>query len=217
MNNVVEEYKFFKNINAVLDIARFPVNENATSTDPRLIINALEEFGNRYKAIFQKINPDLDIKEYFNIQIDYQSANGIKGREIEIHEFWGEGYDITNNTVNLFEYSKNCMSTSVDSGLAHALLDPPYCLKRPPSVPSKISIERKDPERKWMTDLVNRFNNEVLKIDVNSSLNHIIIEEWPTNWSNYFDAGNEWWGSFLWSVLDKKNKWVTVIGASTTD
>jgi hypothetical protein len=26
------------------------------------------------------------------------------------------------------------------------------------------------------------------------------IFSWATDWSNYFDAGNEWWGAFHWIV-----------------
>tara|TARA_R100001132_G_scaffold27455_1_gene33721 strand:- start:17013 stop:17204 length:192 start_codon:yes stop_codon:yes gene_type:complete len=44
-----------------------------------------------------------------------------------------------------------------------------------------------------------------------------IIFQWPTNWSNYFEAGDEWWGSFLWSVSNPDGNQIVVIAASTTD
>lgn len=42
------------------------------------------------------------------------------------------------------------------------------------------------------------------------------IRKWSTDWSNYFDAGNEWWGAFLWTLVsaDGRGWWV---GASSTD
>lgn len=42
------------------------------------------------------------------------------------------------------------------------------------------------------------------------------IRKWSTDWSNYFDAGKEWWGAFLWTLAsdDGRGWWV---GASTTD
>ncbi len=40
--------------------------------------------------------------------------------------------------------------------------------------------------------------------------------EWPTNWSTYFDAGHEWWGSFCWSVVTPDRRIVGIV-ASTTD
>lgn len=38
-----------------------------------------------------------------------------------------------------------------------------------------------------------------------------------TDWSNYFDAGKEWWGTFYWTVFNKKNNTIMVLGASETD
>jgi len=47
-------------------------------------------------------------------------------------------------------------------------------------------------------------------------LSEFTMRKWSTNWSNYFDAGNEWWGAFLWTLAsdDGRGWW---IGASTTD
>jgi len=43
------------------------------------------------------------------------------------------------------------------------------------------------------------------------------IYEWSTEWSNYFEEGNDWWGSYLWTVHNREtNTWVA-IGASETD
>ena len=41
--------------------------------------------------------------------------------------------------------------------------------------------------------------------------------EWTTDWSNYFDAGHEWWGTACWSIYDKCLNRYVVIMASTTD
>ena len=43
------------------------------------------------------------------------------------------------------------------------------------------------------------------------------IYEWTTDWSNYFDAGHEWWGTACWSIYDKRMNRYIVIMASTTD
>ena len=42
------------------------------------------------------------------------------------------------------------------------------------------------------------------------------VRKWSTDWSNYFEAGNEWWGAFLWTLIsnDGRGWW---IGASSTD
>ena len=39
---------------------------------------------------------------------------------------------------------------------------------------------------------------------------------WTGNWSHYFDAGNEWWGGYAWTVRTDDGH-VVVFGASWTD
>ena len=43
------------------------------------------------------------------------------------------------------------------------------------------------------------------------------ILEWTTDWSNYFDAGREWWGTACWSVYDRRLDRFAVLFASATD
>ena len=43
------------------------------------------------------------------------------------------------------------------------------------------------------------------------------ILSWNDTWSNYFDDGNEWWGTACWSVYDRAAGIFVVIGASLTD
>ncbi len=45
----------------------------------------------------------------------------------------------------------------------------------------------------------------------------IDVYRWNDNFSNYFDAGKEWWGTGLWSVYDTVSKVFVIIGASLTD
>ena len=45
----------------------------------------------------------------------------------------------------------------------------------------------------------------------------LIIYEWSTDWSDYFDDGHEWWGACCWSIYDPKTARFTVIMASATD
>lgn len=40
---------------------------------------------------------------------------------------------------------------------------------------------------------------------------------WNDGFSDYFDAGREWWGTGLWTVFDRKSGVMVVIGASLTD
>lgn len=40
---------------------------------------------------------------------------------------------------------------------------------------------------------------------------------WNDEFSNYFDAGKEWWGTGLWSIYDHITGLMVIIGASLTD
>ncbi len=57
---------------------------------------------------------------------------------------------------------------------------------------------------------------------VNSALfpqgtDELEIYEWTTDWTSYFDAGHEWWGTACWSVYDKRMNRFVVIMADATD
>ncbi len=42
------------------------------------------------------------------------------------------------------------------------------------------------------------------------------IYEWSTDWSDYFDAGHEWYGACCWSIYDKAmNRYVVMLVSST--
>ena len=43
------------------------------------------------------------------------------------------------------------------------------------------------------------------------------VFEWTTDWSNYFNAGHEWWGANCWSIYDRRMNRYVVILASDTD
>lgn len=43
------------------------------------------------------------------------------------------------------------------------------------------------------------------------------VYRWNDDFSDYFDAGKEWWGTGLWTVYDENTKTMVVIGASLTD
>ena len=46
---------------------------------------------------------------------------------------------------------------------------------------------------------------------------HCEVYRWNDEFSNYFDAGKEWWGTGLWSVYDYFDRTMVIIGASLTD
>ena len=56
--------------------------------------------------------------------------------------------------------------------------------------------------------------NELLFPDGTEALD---IYEWTTDWSDYFDAGHEWYGACCWSIFDKSMNRYVVMLVSATD
>ena len=50
-----------------------------------------------------------------------------------------------------------------------------------------------------------------------SGTDGLAIYEWSTDWSDYFDAGHEWYGACCWSVFDKSMDRYVVMLVSATD
>lgn len=46
---------------------------------------------------------------------------------------------------------------------------------------------------------------------------HPEIRRWSDDWSNYFDEGKEWWGTFYWTIHNPTQGWIAAVGVSTTD
>lgn len=76
----------------------------------------------------------------------------------------------------------------------------------------------------WYAFLEPPHGNSYLKkdfIEFNEALfpnkSHCEVYRWNDEFSNYFDAGKEWWGTGLWSVYDYLDRTMVIIGASLTD
>jgi len=69
----------------------------------------------------------------------------------------------------------------------------------------------------------NMTNHEIGKLFLEfnqfffDDINKITVYSWPTDRSNYFESGKEWWGSFFWTVHNPIKDWYIGIAASTTD
>ncbi len=198
----IKAFKPFSEINCVLDLFRFPLSE---VKDPKqAIIHTTNEF-----------------KEMYGIEFSQNATHGhittdMEGETISFQELWGEGYNVDDDDLHLFHYTDNSKSTGIHDGLAHALLNPPYGLRH--NNPHKaFGGKYSEFEKNWMKNLIHKFCFEVLELDKLEDGNSLLIKKWPTNWSIYFDAGDEWWGSFCWTIVNSEKQWITVITASTTD
>jgi hypothetical protein len=83
-------------------------------------------------------------------------------------------------------------------GYAYAFSDPPYRLH---VSPAEVQI------------LFDAINNALFP-DLGDPKTRIL--EWPGTWSTFFDAGNEWWGAYMWTV-ERPNKQIVCVAASATD
>lgn len=86
------------------------------------------------------------------------------------------------------------------------------------------AFSKPDPIPYWFAFLEPPHGNSYLKkdfIEFNEALfpneNHCEVYRWNDEFSNYFDAGKEWWGTGIWSVYDSIERTIVIIGASLTD
>jgi len=208
----------YERLGSVIELCAFDlpeVDESFYNLSLNAALEAMTVFQSRYVESWKKRNPTLDIKQYFNIQIFKDKIP--KGEKIAIAEFFGEGFNMKAHNIDLFNYFNGGKSSKKEmNGLAHALLDPPYSLSLMESN-KKLSLEYGIEEQKKMTSLFRKFILEVLNIENPNNTDNLEIYRWSDDWSNYFDAGKEWWGAFYWTVLDKMRNKIIVIAASSTD
>jgi hypothetical protein len=141
-----------------------------------------------------------------------------QGRRIGVAEFLGKGFDFQNERVDMFSYNNGSRSSLNSKGFLRALLDPPYSLRLPVETEAApFSAEYGVRQQARMTVFLFEFLEKILGVRKLPDFSKYEIYSWSDDWSNYFDAGKEWWGCFYWTLLDPENKTVTVIGASTTD
>lgn len=211
----VPAYQRFAEMDAMLSVARLPSPSEGLA---QAVVRVMRVIAARYVPAHP---PAGYTAAHYRAVIDPDVASGrrvLTGREITVAELLGPGYDIAEDRVQLFHYGRSGRSGHIFEGLAHALLDPPYGLRRPKSDWGKFcSPTWAQEEPRWMRDVLRSFCNEVLDLPDPRDGSRLRIRTWPTDWSTYFEAGREWWGEFLWTVEHLENDTVTVIAASTTD
>lgn len=118
------------------------------------------------------------------------------GHEITRLEFLGPCFDANTQRLTCI-YSRN-HGEYFTQGYADAFSDPPYLLESTWEETNTLFLALN-------SYLFDNFQHE-----------HEIYA-WSTDWSNYFDAGKEWWGAFLWTFYNKAKGFIVAVGASTTD
>lgn len=116
----------------------------------------------------------------------------LKGEPVSLSTFWGT------DDVEPKPLGDHAWSIPNVDGYKTAFFHPPYSLRG--------SADEK-------AELFASINKYVLGADPERAE----IFSWSTDWSNYFEAGHEWWGAFYWTIRPAGSQLIAVVGASSTD
>jgi hypothetical protein len=136
-----------------------------------------------------RATPEVPVEKFFRVHWD---ESKLSGQQVSLPTFWGTD-DVEPKPLGGGAYS----IPNVD-GYKTAFFHPPYGLGA---------------EANERAELYTGINGYVLGDDPDRAE----IFSWSTDWSNYFDAGHEWWGAFYWTIRPADKSYVVVIGASSTD
>lgn len=168
----------------------------------------------------------IERSKFFSIKFDEASISTLKPTEISWQQFLGHRYHFERDGLlvhgnegylnSLFFYQDEELRENVvdpeeveddsDAGFAYAFSDPPYglCTNTGKNL-KRVSLKEKG-------ELFDELLTKALRMSEVS-----IIYRWPTDWCNYFNAGDEWWGTFLWTLANHGDGRIVVIAASSTD
>lgn len=185
----------------------------------KAVLLGFDEIQFRADEYAERTSKELGIPKsrIFQVDINQEAAETLVPKKVTWREFLGPRYDFNRNGLivhgkgeflnEFFFYTDPAtpeniippdgIDYGVGTGFAYAFSSPPYPIQLP-------------------CDELGRLFDKFLNFVICGSADSTIYE-WPTDWSNYFDAGKEWWGTFLWSFSNPGSNKIVVIAASTTD
>jgi hypothetical protein len=221
-------------IGGALRISVFEIKENYLEQLPNEytahLITArqtLEKENYKYNVHFNKVAEKGQRKAIPFAKTDYDQLD-TSGKKMKLEHFLGPHFDLqnhkplirgqlSNETLNAYFYydQEEKLSNKIEFNkiiedfwhlypdelgyFIHALIEPPY----------GISLGKEIRKRgEYVLDFLDYFF---------SNLHEMVIYAWDTNCSCIFDPGNEWWGSYFWTVYNPAKKWYIGIIASETD
>jgi hypothetical protein len=142
----------------------------------------------------------------------------LHGTEINFHDFIGNGFNFETSELKLFTYDENrkVIYHNTETGFAQALLNPPHGLHFTKDS-NFASDSYKNIDTIFYTNIIQDYLKIILNVSNVNNINNLRIISWSDNWSNYFDAGKEWWGTFCWTIYDNRNNTIKFLVASSTD
>jgi hypothetical protein len=143
-------------------------------------------------------HPKYDLSPFFQLRFNRDALNRIEPRRLSRDEFYGFCFDKASGKL-LADNRDRWMSEQGE--FAYAFAHPPH------------GVHLKEARLQSIFDEIDA------KIFPESSDFEILDWSGPELGlvSNYFDAGLEWWGAFLFSVSVPSEGRLTIISASTTD
>ena len=129
------------------------------------------------------------LETFFRVQWDEAR---LTGERVPFRTFWGT------DDVEPKRFGANVRSIPNVDGYKTAFFHPPY------------GLQGSEQEKEALFSGINR---HVLGKDRERAE----IFSWSTDWSNYFEAGHEWWGAFYWTIRPTGSTRLVVVGASSTD
>jgi hypothetical protein len=213
--------KRFSEVGGVVDFVLFESERAAVdqSAHHEAVVLGLREIQHQADEYAERTSHDMGIpkSDIFQVTIDEHAAEALIPQRITWREFLGPRYDFERGGLivrgkgeflnEFFLYRDPAtreniippdgIDWGIGTGFAYAFSSPPY--------PLQTTAEQ-------IGEMFDKFLQFIIAGSEES-----IIFAWPTDWSDYFDAGKEWWGSLLWSLSNPNSKRIVVIAASTTD
>lgn len=148
-----------------------------------------------------QITPEQFFGPYFNFKEQRPILLGTTGKPFENVTVFIDyyHYDDSESPENIVIVNDS-NSDFATQGYADAFLKPPHSFGKQGMTNYNIG--------KYFLDFNQFFFDNIEDLKIYS---------WPTDCSNYFDDGKEWWGSFFWTVYNPTKNWYVGIAASTTD
>jgi hypothetical protein len=135
------------------------------------------------------VSGQYPMESFFRV---HWNPHKLTGEQVSFAAFWGT------DDVEPKPMGERAWSIPNVDGYKTAFFHPPYCLQGSPREKADLFVG------------INRFV-------LGEEQERAEIFSWSTDWSNYFDAGHEWWGAFLWTIRAAGSRRVVVVAASSTD
>jgi hypothetical protein len=198
----------------IVDLEELPSDIYAVSKEAAKM--GIEILAERFELQFKLRAPDLNIDDYFKFQI-FPEVEPV-GEKINFNSFLGDGFDFKTGKIALFSYdSENkAIYHIIKDGFAKALINTPYGLR----IEKQAEFANKDhqeSENDAYSTIIKSYLSKILHLDSISDVQFLQITSWSDNWTNYFDDGKEWWGTFCWTIYDSRTNKITFLAASSTD